>query len=202
MREVIIGILSDLGYRTLVARTGPEALELLAGKGDRPFVYRRDHAGRHQRCRTGPHRAPAAAGAEILATSGYTPAEPDMAAARQEFPFLAKPYRLQLLGRKLKEFLPATLRCARRRDFDHVIFDHRVGEQLPAHRFDRCARAPRIGFGQLELDQLALPDFADAGKAQRRERVADCLALRVEHAFFKDNVDAGFHRDRRQPYRR
>lgn len=29
VREVIIGILSDLGYRTLVARTGPEALELL-----------------------------------------------------------------------------------------------------------------------------------------------------------------------------
>jgi CheY-like chemotaxis protein len=106
VREVIVGMLADLGYRTLVARTGPEALKLLEReKGiDLLFtdVIMPGGISGVELARTARRLQPEL---KILVTSGYTRAEPDMAAARREFPFLAKPYRLQLLGRKLKEIL-------------------------------------------------------------------------------------------------
>src|ERR1700681_409210 len=65
--------------------------------------------------------------------------------------------------------------------FDRVVFDHRVGEQFLAHRLDFFARLRRVALVDLDLDQLALADLADAGKAQCGEGVADRLGLRVEH---------------------
>ena len=64
-----------------------------------------------------------------------------------------------------------------RHDFDRVVLDDRVGEQLLAHRLDLLAAARRIGFGQLELDQLALAHLADPDKTECCQRIADRLAL-------------------------
>src|SRR5437773_2681611 len=79
-------------------------------------------------------------------------------------------------------------------DLDRVVFDHRVGEQLPAHVFDPGARHRRIGIGQVQLDQLALPDLADAIKTQPLQGVAERLALRVENPRLQADMDARLHR--------
>lgn len=106
VREVVAGMLVDLGYRSLIAHTGAEALELLQRETEIDLLFTDvvmpggingvELARRARRLRPE---------LKILVTSGYTRTEPDMATARREFPFLAKPYRLQLLGKKLKELL-------------------------------------------------------------------------------------------------
>jgi CheY-like chemotaxis protein len=106
VREVTVGMLSDLGYHTLVACTGREALEVLEREKaiDLLFtdVVMPGGISGVELARTARRLQPRL---KILVTSGYTRAEPDMAAARREFPFLPKPYRLHMLGRKLKEIL-------------------------------------------------------------------------------------------------
>jgi CheY-like chemotaxis protein len=106
VREVIVGMLSDLGYRTLVARTGAEALEVLEREKSIDLLFTDvimpGGISGVELARTARRQQPEL---KILVTSGYTRAEPDMMAARREFPFLAKPYRLRLLGAKLKEIL-------------------------------------------------------------------------------------------------
>src|SRR5580704_8335294 len=62
--------------------------------------------------------------------------------------------------------------------FDRVVFDDRVGEQFLAHRLDFFPRRGLVAIGKVDLDQLALAYLADASKAERRQRVADRLALR------------------------
>lgn len=106
VREVIAGMLSDLGYRSLVARTGAEALELLQRESEIDLLFTDvvmpGGISGVELARAARRLRPEL---KILVTSGYARAEPDMATARREFPFLAKPYRLQLLGKKLKELL-------------------------------------------------------------------------------------------------
>ena len=76
-----------------------------------------------------------------------------------------------------------------------IAFDHGVGEQLAGTSPRPSASAAgRVGLGELELDHLALAHLADAGEAELRERVADRLALRVEHALLGHDVDARLHR--------
>ena len=62
VREMIVGILSDLGYQTLVATNGPEALAILNERPfGRSFVHRHRNAGGNERNRLGtPGVAPAA----------------------------------------------------------------------------------------------------------------------------------------------
>src|SRR5262249_16194967 len=79
-------------------------------------------------------------------------------------------------------------------DFDSVILDDRVGEELLAHLLDAGAGGGRIGLGELQFDELALADLADIGKAEPLQRVADCLALRVEDPGLETDMDARFHR--------
>jgi PAS domain S-box-containing protein len=106
VREMIVGILSDLGYRTLVATNGPEALTIL----------NRDHsvdllftdivmpAGMsgielaRQASRLRPDL-------KVLLSSGYAREANQWRSARVEFPFIAKPYRPGTLGKKLEEVL-------------------------------------------------------------------------------------------------
>jgi CheY-like chemotaxis protein len=106
VREVIAGMLSDLGYRSLVARTGAEALELLQRESEIDLLFTDvvmpGGISGVELARAARRLRPEL---KILVTSGYARAEPDMATARREFPFLAKPYRLQLLAKKLKELL-------------------------------------------------------------------------------------------------
>src|SRR5579883_1833392 len=78
-------------------------------------------------------------------------------------------------------------------DLDRVVLDHGVGEELLAHGFDRGLGAGLVGLCEVELDHLALAHVVDAREAQRSERVADRLALGIEHARFERDVDARFH---------
>ena len=108
VREMITGMLSDFGYRTLVARNGPEALAILDQENSVDLLFSDVvmPAGM-----SGADLARAAArnrpGLKILLTSGYAGAEPEAQSTRAEFPFLAKPYHAPALSRKLKEILAA-----------------------------------------------------------------------------------------------
>jgi len=75
---------------------------------------------------------------------------------------------------------------------DAEILDHHVGKQLPAHGFDLGLGLVGIGFGQFQLDELALADVLDAVEAQGAKRVLHRLALRVENALFEGDVDFCF----------
>jgi PAS domain S-box-containing protein len=107
VREMIVGMLSDLGYQTLVARTGPEALAILDQEGSVDLLFTDvvmpggisgiDLARAAGRSRPD---------LKILLTSGYAGSEPEAQSARREFPFIAKPYRTPALARKLREALP------------------------------------------------------------------------------------------------
>src|SRR4051812_39250482 len=112
--------------------------------------------------------------------------------------------RAAYAGRSAKPVASATnaarMRSGRRMsgttspDLDRVVLDHRIGEKLPAHFLDPGARRGGIGIAQLQFDQLALADLADPREAQRLQCIADRLALRIEHAGFKTDMNARFHR--------
>lgn len=109
VREMIVGILSDLGYATLVATTGPEALAVLERENSVDLLFTdvvmpggisgSELARRASRLRPD---------LRILLSSGYTREEPRSRSAQLEFPFIAKPYRPTTLGKKLKEVLSAS----------------------------------------------------------------------------------------------
>ena len=106
VRDMIVATLSDLGYRILVARTGPEALALLRREPAIDLLFTdvvmpggmsgADLARAAGRLRPD---------LKILLTSGYAGAETEGRAARRDFPFIAKPYRAAALAGKLKEVL-------------------------------------------------------------------------------------------------
>jgi PAS domain S-box-containing protein len=106
VREMIVGILSDLGYQTLVATTGPEALAILKQENSIDLLFSdivmpggmsgTELARQALRVRPG---------LKLLLSSGYAREESQARRMRVEFPFIAKPYRPSTLGRKLKEVL-------------------------------------------------------------------------------------------------
>jgi len=108
VQEMIVGMLSDLGYRTLVATTGPEALALLERESSVDLLFTdmvmpagmsgTELARRASRVRPG---------LRVLLSSGYTREETQSRPAHTEFPFVAKPYRPTTLAKKLKEVLSA-----------------------------------------------------------------------------------------------
>ena len=108
VHEMIVGMLSDLGYRTLVATTGPEALALLERESSVDLLFTdmvmpagmsgTELARRASRVRPG---------LRVLLSSGYTREETQSRPAHTEFPFVAKPYRPTTLAKKLKEVLSA-----------------------------------------------------------------------------------------------
>lgn len=103
VREMIVGILSDLGYRTLVAATAAEALTILGDSDPIDILFTdilmpggmRGTELARQASRLRP-------GVKILLSSGFSRED---AAASAEFPFIAKPYRPTTLAYKLKEVL-------------------------------------------------------------------------------------------------
>ncbi len=111
VREMIVGILSDLGYQILVAANGPEALAILSR--DQPvdllftdIVMPAGVSGTalaRQASRLRPDL-------RVLLSSGYAREANQLRSARVEFPFIAKPYRPAALGQKLEEVLAASLR--------------------------------------------------------------------------------------------
>jgi PAS domain S-box-containing protein len=113
VREMIVGILSDLGYQTLVAADGPEALAILSR--DQPVdllftdivmpagISGTDLAREASRLRPD---------LKVLLSSGYAREANQSRSARVEFPFIAKPYRPAALEQKLEEVLAGSLRRA------------------------------------------------------------------------------------------
>jgi CheY-like chemotaxis protein len=113
VREMIVGILSDLGYQTLVAANGPEALAILSC--DQPVdllftdivmpagISGTDLAREASRLRPD---------LKVLLSSGYAREANQLRSARVEFPFIAKPYRPAALEQKLEEVLAGNLRRA------------------------------------------------------------------------------------------
>jgi CheY-like chemotaxis protein len=110
VREMIVGILSDLGHRTLVATNGPEALAILNSDHsvDLLFTDIVMPAGMsgtelaRQASRLRPDL-------KVLLSSGYAREANQWRSARVEFPFIAKPYRPATLGKKLEEMLAGGL---------------------------------------------------------------------------------------------
>jgi PAS domain S-box-containing protein len=106
VRDMVVGMLSELGYRTLVATTGSEALDILKREHtvDLLFADIMMPAGM-----TGTELARRASrlrpGLRVLLSSGYTREETRYQRASAEYPFVAKPYRPAILAKKLKEVL-------------------------------------------------------------------------------------------------
>ena len=110
VREMIVGILSDLGYQTLVATNGPEALAILNDGHSIDLLFTdivmpagmsgTDLARQASRLRPD---------LKVLLSSGYTREANQWRSARVEFPFIAKPYRPTTLGKKLEEVLAGGL---------------------------------------------------------------------------------------------
>ncbi len=106
VREMIVGILSDLGYRTLVATNGPEALTILNRDHSVDLLFTdivmpagmsgTDLARQASRLRPD---------IKVLLSSGYAREANQWRSARVDFPFIAKPYRPATLGKKLEEVL-------------------------------------------------------------------------------------------------
>jgi signal transduction histidine kinase/CheY-like chemotaxis protein len=110
VREMIVGILSDLGYQTLVATNGPEALAILNDGHSVDLLFTdivmpagmsgTDLARQASRLRPD---------LKVLLSSGYTREANQWRSARADFPFIAKPYRTTTLGKKLEEVLAGGL---------------------------------------------------------------------------------------------
>jgi PAS domain S-box-containing protein len=106
VREMIVGILSDLGYRALVAATAAEALKILEREDPVDLLFTdivmpagisgTELARRASRLRPG---------LKVLLSSGFSREDGQSRAGRAEFPFIAKPYRPTTLAHKLKEAL-------------------------------------------------------------------------------------------------
>ena len=110
VREMIVGILSDLGYQTLVATNGPEALAMLNRDNSVDLLFTdivmpagmsgTDLARQASRLRPD---------LKVLLSSGYAREANQSRSARDDFPFIAKPYRPTALGKKLEEVLAGSL---------------------------------------------------------------------------------------------
>jgi hypothetical protein len=79
-------------------------------------------------------------------------------------------------------------------NFDRIVFDHGVGEELLAHLGDLVSCGLDIPVGEFKFDELALTDIVDAIEAEAFKRMVDRLALGVEDAVLESYVDACFQR--------
>jgi PAS domain S-box-containing protein len=105
VREMVVEMLSHLGYRILVATTGPEALAMLRRDKSVDLLFSdvvmpASMSG-VELARTARRLRP---GLSVLLSSGHV-RHSRSGAIEAEFPFIAKPYRPSTLGHKLKEVL-------------------------------------------------------------------------------------------------
>jgi PAS domain S-box-containing protein len=105
VREMIVGILSDLGYGTLVARTGPEALAMLKQEISVDLLFTDVVMPGMSGTEVAREASRLRPGLKFLLSSGYAREESQLRQMRVEFPFIAKPYRPNTLGQKLREVL-------------------------------------------------------------------------------------------------
>src|SRR5690606_33046946 len=71
-----------------------------------------------------------------------------------------------------------------------VVLDHRVCEQLFAHRLDVILGLGGVRAFEFDLEHLALPDRSDAGEIKRRKRAFNRLSLWVENAVLQRDGNA------------
>jgi PAS domain S-box-containing protein len=106
VREMIVGLLSDLGYETLVATNAAEALEILKQESSVDLLFTDivmpGGTSGIELARQASRMRP---GLKVLLSSGYAREEAQARRMRVEFPFIGKPYRPSTLGKKLKEVL-------------------------------------------------------------------------------------------------
>ena len=106
VREMIVGILFDLGYRTLVATNAPEALAILKQESAIDLLFTDIvMPGGMSGTELAREASSLRPGLKLLLSSGYAREETQARRMRVEFPFIAKPYRPSTLGKKLKEVL-------------------------------------------------------------------------------------------------
>src|SRR5690606_31123472 len=67
-------------------------------------------------------------------------------------------------------------------DFDRVILDHGVRQQLFAHASDLRTSGFLVGSINNEVENLALPNAANPGKSEALQRSFNGLSLWVQHA--------------------
>jgi CheY-like chemotaxis protein len=106
VREMTAEMLAHLGYRTLLAADGPEALAILRRERQVQLLFSDivmpagmsglDLA--RAACRLRPDL-------KVLLSSGYAGDEIELRSLQAEFPFIGKPYKAGTLGRKLAEVL-------------------------------------------------------------------------------------------------
>ena len=108
LREMTAAMLSQLGYRVLLAATGPEALAALRRDSTirllfSDIVMPAGMSGidlARAACRLRP-------GLKVLLNSGYPGDDIKLHEIQSEFQFIHKPYKSTTLGRKLAEVLAA-----------------------------------------------------------------------------------------------
>jgi PAS domain S-box-containing protein len=107
VREMTVDMLSELGYRILVATNGPEALAILRRDNavDLLFsdVVMPEGMSGVELARTARRLRP---DIKILLSSGH-PGDTRSQPTRPEFPFIAKPYRPSTLAQKIEDVLAA-----------------------------------------------------------------------------------------------
>jgi PAS domain S-box-containing protein len=108
VRELVVGIVSELGYRTRAAGDGPEALAILRDEGPIDLMFT-DHVMPSgmtgaELGRTARQLRP---GMKVLLSSGHPGDEVTSQALRADFPFIAKPFGPGTLAQKIKEVLAA-----------------------------------------------------------------------------------------------
>ena len=109
VRNLTVRMLQTLGYGTLQARHGVEALEICQtyGQADRPDPDRHDHAAdERQAVRRG--TAPAGREVKVLFVSGYS--SDDTVGGKPigvDTPLIQKPFTREQLARKIREVLDA-----------------------------------------------------------------------------------------------
>ena len=87
----------------------------------------------------------------------------------------------------------------RSRDFQSVIFNHRVAQKPLARFVELAACDCLIGPIQLDLQIFAHVYGIDAVIAHVFEGVLDGFSLRIDHSLFRSDDDFGFHVKAGQP---
>ena len=78
-------------------------------------------------------------------------------------------------------------------DFELVVLNYSVGEELFAHLFNILLGFGFIAVGQVDFDVLTLANCIDAGKTQRVESVFYRFALGVKDPGFERYMNLSFH---------
>ncbi len=101
------------------------------------------------------------------------------------------------MSRKQRAPVDSGVGTALRNNFDVVILDHRIGQQLLAHIGNRGAGRRGVALVEFDFDILALANVFDAAEVQAGEGLLNGLTLRVENTIFQGDVDTCFQGDPR-----